>query len=206
MVDQLSQGNYKEAFRTENSISSGGLPLISTRLDSVRAYQFEIIFDFPAGFSEALPAGSPAVISTGQSLSLAAKKVGPIGFKTESIKVHRANDLVFYPGLPNTEPVKITFDNLYAQQSSQALWNWFKQSNYNPLTGNVSQLRPNFKARKMTILELGSDRTPIGAIEVYGVYPANVMFTERAYSLNEFQTLEVDFQYDYMDYERKVNI
>lgn len=219
MVDQLNPGNYSTRFRAGDAISTGGLPLISTNVDSVRAYQFEIIFEFPTGVATAsIAAGAAAggaagainsfagLVNDSQSLSLAAKKVGAVGFKTGSIKTYRVNDLVFYPGLPETEPVKITFDNLYAQKSSQALWNWFKKANYDPLTGNVSPIRPAFKARKMTILELGSDRTPIGAIELYGVYPANVMFSERAYQNNEFQQLEVDFQYDYMDYERKVTI
>jgi T4-like virus tail tube protein gp19 len=172
------------------------LPIISTQTDSVRSYQFEVQI-------EGLPNQTVQ-----RTLTLAAKQVQAISFGVEKIDVHRVNDLVRYPGKITHEAVKITFDNLYAQNTSQALWEWMKTV-YNPMTGN-SSYNPRlgspssrlFKAKKMTIYELDHLKTPIGAIQIYGVYPEKVEFKEKNYSTGDFDTLSVDFQYDYIDYFR----
>jgi len=172
------------------------LPIISTQLDSVRTYQFEVQI-------EGLPNQTVQ-----RTLTLAAKQVQAISFGVEKIEVNRVNDLVRYPGKVTHEAVKITFDNLYAQNTSQALWEWMKTV-YNPLTGN-SSYNPRlggpssrlFKAKKMTIYELDHLKTPIGSIEIYGVYPERVELKEKNYNQGDFDTMTVDFQYDYIDYFR----
>ena len=172
------------------------LPIISTQTDSVRVYQFEVQFE-----------GVPNQIVQ-RTLTLAAKQVGSMAFGVEKIDAYRVNDLVRYPGRVSHEAVKITFDNLYAQNTNQALWEWMKTV-YNPMTGN-SSYNPRlggpatrlFKAKKMTIYELDHLKTPIGSIELYGVYPERVEFKEKNYSQSDFDTMTVDFQYDYIDYFR----
>ena len=172
------------------------LPVISTQLDSVRAYQFEVQFE-----------GVPNQAAE-RVLTLAAKLVGTMSFGVEPIKVNRVNDLVLYPGQVTHEPVKITFDNLYAFNTNEVLWDWFKTV-YDPITGNTANnprlgspdARP-FKCKRMTILELDNTKTPIASVELYGVYPTRVEFTERNYAQNEFNTMIVDFSYDFIDYNR----
>ena len=57
-----------------------------------------------------------------------------------------------------------------------------------------------FKATKMRIVELDNTRTPHAAIELYGVYPKSVRFSEKNYNSNDFATIEVEFRYDFLDY------
>lgn len=189
------------------------LPRISSALDSVRAYQFEVQFSEVPGIAGGVGgnaggllgavAGAIAGAATGgsisQNLTLAAKQVGTISFGVEDIPVRRVNDQVFYPGQTTYEAVTVTFDNLYLRNTSTALWEWFKTI-YNPLTGDMEVRRPNFKVNKMTIVELDNTRTPIAAIELYGVYPKAVKFGEKNYGTNEFSTIEVDFRYDFIDF------
>ena len=165
-------------------------------LDSVRSYQFEVQFF-------GLP---PAITPQQTDLTLAAKQVGAIGFGVEDIPVRRVNDLVYYPGAPTFDSVNITFDNLYLRKTSQSLWEWFKTI-YDPLTGDMTKLAApggpgnrTFKANKMRILELDNTRTPHAAIELYGVYPKSVRFSEKNYSTSDFSTIEVDFRFDFLDY------
>jgi len=192
-----NQTNREYGAAGNSGFSPGSnLPVISTQTDSVRAYQFEVQFE-----------GLPNQIVQ-RTLTLAAKQVQAISFGVQKIEVNRVNDLVHYPGKVQHEAIKISFDNLYAANTNQALWEWFKTV-YNPMSGNTSY-NPRlggpatrlFKAKKMTIYELDHMKTPIGAIEAYGVYPEKVEFKEKNYTTNEFDTMTVDFQYDYMDYFR----
>jgi hypothetical protein len=191
MVDSL----YKNTLRA-NFEPGKTLPRISTQLDSVRAYQFEIRF---YGLPQAL-------IGSQQDLTLAAKQVGPIGITLDDITVDRVNDRVFYPGKPSQDELTVTFDNLYLKNTSPALWEWFKTI-YDPMTGNMTKLAApggpgnrTFKASRVTIIELDNTRTPHAAIELYGVYPKAIRFSEKNYSTNEFSTVEATFRWDYVDY------
>ena len=175
------------------------LPKISTDIDSVRSYQFEVRF---AG----LP---PTFEAEGDTLTLAAKQVSPVNVGVEDIVVDRVNDKLYYPGKFTPENVTVTFDNLYIQRSSPALWNWFK-SIYDPVTGDMTQFTAPggaavgaFKAQKMTIVELDNTSEPHANIELYGVYPTGVRFAEKNYSTNEFSTIECTFRYDFVDYFRR---
>lgn len=185
---------YKNDYRPFKKGES--LPKISTTLDSVRAYQFEIQFF-------GLP---PSIASQAQDLTLAAKRVGSISFGSEAIPVHRVNDTVYYPGKPSFDSLSVDFDNLYLRSTCKTLWEWFKTI-YDPISGDMTKLSApggpggrTFKANKLRIVELDNTRTPHAAIELYGVYPTTVSFSEKNYGTNEFATITVDFRFDFMDY------
>jgi len=185
---------YKNDYRPFKKGES--LPKISTTLDSVRSYQFEIQFY-----------GLPGSLSNQQlDLTLAAKQVGSISFGTDEIPVHRVNDVVYYPGKPTFESLNVTFDNLYLRRTAKTLWEWFKTI-YDPISGDMTKLAApgapggkTFKANKLRIIELDNTRNPHAAIELYGVYPKSVSFSEKNYSTGDFATISVDFRFDFMDY------
>jgi len=193
MVDSYLKNDYRANFEPGKS-----LPKLSTKLDSVRSYQFEVkFFGLPVEF-----------IGTQQVLTAAAKQVGPIGGQIDDIVVDRLNDKVYYPGKFTPENVVITFDNQLLSQTTPALWNWFKTI-YDPLTGDMTKLSApggpgnrSFKASKMTVLELDNTNEPHAYIEMYGVYPTGVRFSEKNYATNDFSTVEVTFRYDFVDYDK----
>tara|TARA_R110002110_G_scaffold111956_3_gene278578 strand:- start:452 stop:1042 length:591 start_codon:yes stop_codon:yes gene_type:complete len=195
MVESFLKNDYRANFEPGST-----LPKISTKLDAIRAYQFEVkFFGLPPEFT-----------LQQQELTAAAKQVSPIGGSVDDIVVDRLNDKVFYPGKFTPEAVTITFDNQVLSRNTPALWNWFK-SIYDPITGDMTKLsapggpgNKSFKATKMTILELDNTNEPHSFIEVYGVYPTGVRFSEKNYATNDFSTLEVTFRYDFVDYD-KVN-
>lgn len=191
----MVQSYYKNDYRPFKKGES--LPKISTSLDSVRSYQFEVQFF-----------GLPPVVSPNQQtdLTLAAKQVSPVSYGVEDINVYRVNDKIYYPGVVSFESVTITFDNLYLRRTCETLWKWFKTI-YDPLTGDMTELSApggpgnrTFKATKLRVVELDNTRTPHAAIEFYGVYPKSVRFSEKNYSTGEFATIDVDFRFDFMDY------
>ena len=191
MVDSYLKNNYRANFDPGKT-----LPKVSTMLDSVRTYQFEVkFFGLPAEF-----------INTQQVLTAAAKQVSPVGGAVDDIVVDRLNDKVYYPGMFTPENITVTFDNQLLSQTTPALWNWFKTI-YDPMTGDMTKLSApggagnrSFKASKMTILELDNTNEPHAFIEVYGVYPTGVRFSEKNYASNDFSTVEVTFRYDFVDY------
>jgi len=191
MVDSYLKNNYRANFDPGKT-----LPKVSTMLDSVRTYQFEVkFFGLPAEF-----------INTQQVLTAAAKQVSPVGGAVDDIVVDRLNDKVYYPGKFTPENITVTFDNQLLSQTTPALWNWFKTI-YDPMTGDMTKLSApggagnrSFKASKMTILELDNTNEPHAFIEVYGVYPTGVRFSEKNYASNDFSTVEVTFRYDFVDY------
>lgn len=191
MVNSLYKDSLRASFEPGKT-----LPKISTQLDSVRAYQFEIRF---YGMPQAL-------IGSQQDLTLAAKQVGPLGITLDDIQVDRVNDRVFYPGKGSQDELTVTFDNLYLKNTTPALWEWFK-SIYDPITGDMTKLSApggpgnrTFKASRVVVMELDNTRNPHAAIELYGVYPKSVRFSEKNYSTNEFSTVEVTFRWDFIDY------
>jgi len=194
-MTSIPPGIYKNEVRGTFRPGSE-LPKISTKLDSVRAYQFEV------RFYGLLAQGVTAYTD----LVAAAKQVSPVGGQIEDIVVDRVNDKVFYPGKFTPETVQITFDNQLLSQATPSLWRWFK-SMYDPITGEVTKVADPagtpitpFKAQRMTIVELDNTNTPHAYVEMYGVYPTATRFSEKNYSTNEFSTLEVTFRYDFVDY------
>lgn len=179
--------------------TNGPLPEISTDLETIRTYQFEVNFQ-----------GFPGITSNQNvrgDVTVAAKQVGQITYGVEPIALDRLNDKVHYPGKVTYEPVEITFDNLLLKNSTEALWNTFKEV-YSPTTGK-SGFRGGdgvkYKGEKMTIVEMNGDNVPVGGVELYGVYPEKVAFSEKNYSTNEFSTVTVTFRFDFMNYSRRLS-
>ncbi len=171
-----------------------GLPTISTDLDSVRAYQFEIHFF-----------GLPQDVTNQADLTLAAKKVGGLEMKNEAITVDRVNDKVFYPGKTTPGELTVDFDNLYLRETAADLYRYFRHT-YDPITGEMTKsAQPGgtagqtFKADKVEVVMLDNTMTPHSTVELYGVYPVSWSASEFNYSQNQFHQLTVNFKYDFMN-------
>ena len=180
------------------------MPTISTGLDSVRAYQWEMHFGFPKGIDvEISDAGvEGGAIPFPMVLTLAAKQVTAVGFASEPIEVNRVNDKMFYPGKATPEELTVTFDNFYKTNGgvSVALWKWFQHTTYNPMTGGMGNVAGKFKATHATLMHLDSQGQPDYETTLYGVWPISWKTAEFNYGTNEFHTIEVVFRYDFMDH------
>ena len=189
----MATSYYKSKY-DRNFTPGQGLPTISTDLDSVRAYQFEIHFT-----------GLPADVTNQSDLTLAAKKITGIEMSSEAIVVDRVNDKVHYPGKVTPGDLAVTFDNLYLREAASDLWRYFK-STYDPITGEMTknaqpggQAGLSFKADKVEIVMLDNTMTPHSTVELYGVYPTKWAAAEFNYATNDFHTLDVTFKYDFMN-------
>ena len=180
-----------------NRTPGARLPEISTDLETIRTYQFEVNFQ-----------GFPGITDNQNvrgDVTVAAKQVGQLTYGVESLALDRLNDKVHYPGKVTYEPVEITFDNLLLKNSTEALWETFKEV-YSPITGKSGFRGGNgskYKGEKMTIVEMNGDNVPVAGVELFGVYPEKVAFSERNYSTNEFSTVTVTFRFDFMNYSRR---
>jgi len=160
----------------------GSLPKLSTKLDSIRPYQFEVEFVLPGGV-----AGSPQP----QLFTVAAKQVSEIGYTVEDIEVHRVNDRYYYPGKATPEEVTITFDNLKANplggntMAMEALYSWC-QKTYDPLTGQFGDIDQGLKTN-MKIHQLDEDLSPFASITLYGSYPKSYKRSIRGFITNYFK-------------------
>ena len=190
-------GDPKSKYQEKYGKRKDGIPEISSKLDSIRSFQFEVHF-------EGVPRDGKG---DSDDLTLAAKQVSPVGFSVYDIEVFRVNDKVFYPGRPGPEEVTITFDNMYAKYPTHMLWAWFK-SIYDPTSGELTKgIKPggdgaSFKATSMDIIMLKNNVEPHSTVRLYGVYPKSWKTAEFNYATNDFHTLEVTFRYDFMDYEQ----
>tara|TARA_R110000772_G_scaffold156905_3_gene268140 strand:- start:192 stop:785 length:594 start_codon:yes stop_codon:yes gene_type:complete len=189
----MATSYYKTKY--DRSFTPGqGLPTISTDLDSVRTYQFEIHFF-----------GLPENVTNQSDLTLAAKKVGGLELKNEAITVDRVNDKVFYPGKTTPGELTVDFDNLYLRETASDLFRYFRNT-YDPITGEMTKsAQPGgvagstFKADKVEIVMLDNTMTPHSTVELYGVYPTSWSASEFNYSQNQFHQLTVTFKYDFMN-------
>lgn len=189
----MATSYYKERY-DRNFTPGQGLPTVSTDLDSVRAYQFEIHFF-----------GLPDDVTNQNDLTLAAKKITGISMQNEAIVVDRVNDKLHYPGKTTPGDLMVTFDNLYLRETSSDLWRFFKHT-YDPITGELTKSSQpgggagsTFKADKVEIVMLDNTLVPHSTIELYGVYPSKWEAGEFNYSTNQFHTLDVTFKYDFMN-------
>ena len=171
-------------------------PLISTALDSVRAYQWEISFFF----------GQVDPINGIQKpLTLAAKQVSQVGMSMEPIDVHRVNDKVFYPGKASPENLVVTFDNLYQPKIANLLWQWFSYI-YDPTNGKYLTSEGNeaqWKSQRATIVHLDAQGQPLNETRLFGVWPIAWKTAEFNYGSNEFHTIEMTMKYDFMEHVTK---
>ena len=189
----MATSYYKNKYGREFTPGQG-LPTISTDLDSVRAYQFEIHFF-----------GLPEDITNQTDLTLAAKKVGGLEMKNETIVVDRVNDKVHYPGKTTPGELTVDFDNLYLRETASDLYRFFRHT-YDPITGEMTkssqpggQAGTTFKADKVEIVMLDNTLTPHSVVELYGVYPTSWAAAEFNYSTQQFHQLTVNFKYDFMN-------
>lgn len=170
-----------------------GLPTVSTDLDSVRAYQFEVHFF-----------GLPEDVTNTTDLTLAAKRVAGLEMKNETITVQRVNDKLHYPGQSTPGDLTIDFDNLYLRETAADLYRFFRHT-YDPITGEMTKSSQpgapgqTFKVDKVEIVMLDNTLTPHSTIELYGVYPTSWSASEFNYSQNQFHQLTVTFKYDFMN-------
>jgi len=179
---------------TGRAITTNGKPVISEGLDSVRAYQFEMIFNN-------LPTLRGVNIE-GRELTLAAKQVSQVGMTVEDIEVNRVNDKVFYPGKASPEELTVTFDNFYQPKVAENLFSWFS-SIYDSTSGKFlpeQESNPGFKAAQATIVHLDPRGQPLMETRLFGVYPKSWKTAEFNYSTNEFHTIEMAFRYDFMEH------
>ena len=170
-------------------------PAISTKLDSVRAYQWEVTFDFPNG------RGAEELNNIKKPMTLAAKQVNGLGFNVEDIEVNRINDKVYYPGRVSYEEAVITFDNLLTAKVDKLLYEVMSQT-FDPRTGVLGHVgddgttSPNVKG-EIQLVQLHPDGAPRNVIRLMGAYPKAITHGEYNYSTNEFHTIEMTFRYDY---------
>jgi len=199
---------YRDQYRQSIRGAGGqliGLPEVSTKLDSVRNYQFEVKFTD-------CPVKDAVGITSVQNLTLAAKQVAAFGGKINEIKAGRVNDTLYFPGKFEPQALSITFDQLYEGGPTRTLWAWYR-SIYDQITGNVEIVsrvgggnQGTFKATKLQILELDGAKNPISYIDFYGVWPVNFEFSEKNYNgTPDFSTVKVDFRFDFMDYRVNPN-
>ena len=179
----MATSYYKSDFRGTVGGGGGSLPTISTDLDSVRAFQFEVQF---TGFGP-----------NTKTATLAAKKVTAVAMTNEPIVVDRVNDKVYYPGKTTPEEITVTFDNLYLSKINKSLWNWFTKT-YDPGTGALGDA-DSVKSSKMDIVMLNNKLQPVTSARLIGVFPTKYSLSEFQYSENQFHTIEVTFRFDYMD-------
>ena len=189
----MASSYYKNKYG-RNFTPGQGLPTVSTDLDSVRAYQFEIHFF-----------GLPEDITNSTDLTLAAKKVGGLEMKNETITIDRVNDKLHYPGKTTPGELSVDFDNLYLRETASDLYRFFRHT-YDPITGEMTKsAQPGgsagttFKADKVEVVMLDNTLTPHSVIELYGVYPTSWSASEFNYSTSQFHQLTVVFKYDFMN-------
>jgi|TARA_R110002020_G_scaffold146881_4_gene321856 hypothetical protein len=186
---------------TQRDIIENGntTPMISTQLDSVRAYQWEV--DFIGPDVDNIVNNNPAGIT--KVFTLGAKQVNGIGARVEDIEVNRVNDKVYFPGRPSMEECTITFDNLQGARLDKLLYEMFGKT-YDPRTGTVGALggappllstvgTTKFEIR---VKQLDGQGQIINIVRLFGAYMKSIVHGEYNYSTNDFHTIECKFRYD----------
>jgi len=174
------------------------LPKLSTYLDSVRAYQYELQFFFPKDIPGTRNGGL-------RELNVAVKQVNAAGLKVEDIEVNRLNDKYYYPGKPSMDELVVTFDNLYKTKAGAALFQWFRACTYDPVTGYQTPitggytLNSSFKAEKVRLIQYDGTLTPFAYVDFIGVYPKSMQLAEHNYATNDFHTITMNLRYDFID-------
>lgn len=188
----LEEPFYTNDANTERSLINKAtlqLPKISTDLDSVRQYQWEVQI-----FPPELAGVGTAAFKEG--FILGAKQVQGLGYSLKDIEVHRVNDKVFYPGKVEQEEVSVTFDNLLNYPLTEDLFKYLNNA-YNMQTGFYRDA--NAIKGSMVVLEFDGAGNIKNQIELKGVYPKSYMKADKNYAQSEFDTLEVKFRYDFMN-------
>lgn len=173
--------------------SAKGLPTLTSNLDSIRVYNWEVNFNGANAFNPT---------AANEALTLAAKRVQSAGHSVEDIPVRRLNDLYHYPGAANNKELIITFDHLLYEKPVETLYNWFRNGSYNIRNGVVANARES-KIHSIDILYYDNTKTIQNVTSYYGVFVAAFEPGEHNYSTaNDFHTFDVTFRYDFMEYTR----
>ena len=179
--------------RTLDPNKPENLPVVSTDLDSVRTYQFEVLFDL-GNVSD-----TAGTVIYERQLTLAAKQVTGLSYAFKDIEVHRMNDLVYYPGKIQQEEVTVTFDNLLELSPGRQFYEYLATV-FDMRTGFYrSTTLQNAGKASMEILEFDGAGNIRNRIQLVGVYPKSFTKGEKNYSTSEFDTFEVKFRYDFMN-------
>jgi len=171
--------------------SKDDIPTISTALESVRSYQWEVEFHGAPGTGGGQP----------KPLTLAAKQVNGIGMQVEDIEVNRVNDKVYYAGKPSMEELRVTFDNITESEMSVLLYDFFAIDTYDPRTGEMVDFNEDagsWGKHSITLRQLKPDMSLLNEIQLVGAYPKKWTPAEYNYATNDFHTVEVSFRYDFL--------
>jgi hypothetical protein len=168
------------------------LPVVSTDLDSIRSYQWEIQFDI------ATMKKNSTYPFTADTLVLAAKQVTGLSFAFADIEVHRMNDKVFYPGKVAQEEVTVTFDNLLKGAAGVQFYEYLATV-FDMRTGFYNTAGDGNYKGSMRVLEFDGQGRIKNVVDLKGVYPKSFSKGEKNYSTSEFDTFEVKFRYDFMN-------
>ena len=170
---------------------AGNAPTISTALESVRAYQWEVAFAADGG----------ATGTQQDVMTLAAKQVNGIGVQVEDIEVNRVNDKVYYAGKPSMEELRVTFDNISESELSRHLHSLFSLETYDAKTGEMTDFNADsggWGKQNITLRQLKPDMELLNEIILIGAYPKKWTPSEYNYATNDFHTVEVTFRYDFL--------
>jgi hypothetical protein len=173
---------YKSEYDRDTSQGTA-MPLISTKADARRAYEWEIKFELPT-----LQSGTT-------SFELAAKKVSGSGFKVDKIQVDRVNDKTFYAGKATPDELTVVFDNLKNDDVLAKLYATMKSS-YDPNTGTFSVV-DQYKGL-LNVIQLNEIRDPVGESRYVGVFMTSWKPSDYDYAQNEFHTITCTFSYDFV--------
>lgn len=191
--------NYTSTYLDQSNrpLTPQGMPVISTELDSVRAYGWEVEFSLPPGFR----LGGKDKNSTLRSMTLGAKTVSEFGFNFQDIEVNRMNDKAYYPGKVTNDEVTITFDNLLKAGGDEfntegRLLVEYLGTVYSQEFGRA--LTTNYKQR-LRIKEFDTAGNVRCIYELIGAYPKAYKKAEKNYATNnEFDSVQVTFRFDFL--------
>ena len=191
--------NYTSTYldQSNRALTPQGMPVISTELDSVRAYGWEVEFSLPPGFR----LGGKDANSTLRSMTLGAKTVSEFGFNLQDIEVNRMNDKAYYPGKVTNDEVTITFDNLLTaggekfNTEGQLLMEYLNMVYSQTLGRSVTT---DYKQR-LRIKEFDTAGSVRAIYELIGAYPKAYKKAEKNYATNnEFDSVQVTFRFDFL--------
>ena len=183
-------GEYFDQFRTGDD---NRLNTLSQQYESLSTYSWLVSIE---GLGDGIADGSPR--DQTNTLTLACKQIGAIGFSVEDIAVDRVNDKFYYPGKYSADETTFTFDNLVKGDAAEALFDWMSET-YNPRTGALGTAAMK---RKIVVTQLDSEHNPIMAITLYGAYAKHYRLAELNYATNDFHTIEVGVKYDFAVQEK----
>jgi hypothetical protein len=190
--------NYTSTYLDQEKRSlDQGLPVISTELDSVRTYGWEVDFNLPPGFR----LGGKSVNATKRSLTLGAKSISEFGFNFQDIEVNRLNDKAYYPGKVTNDEITITFDNLLRAGGEEYTTEGQMLLDYMGIvySQNIGRSTTIDYKQTLRIKEFDTAGNVRAIYELIGAYPKQFKKAEKNYATgNEFDTVQMTFRFDFI--------